>query len=103
MGRQALLVPGSWLPHKLGAPCLPEQRGDCSHPAQELPSPSRDLLTPNPAVPGSLDSARELALYTCGPNTRATRQDRTGLGCQVYPELLKRTCDCQGVGASCPG
>ena len=23
-------------------------------------------------------------------------QDR--LGCQTYPELLKRTCDCQGVG-----
>lgn len=78
LGRQASLVPGSWLPHKLGARCPPEQRGDCSHPAQELPSPSRDLLTPKPAVPGSLDSARELALYTSGPDTRPTRQDRTG-------------------------
>lgn len=98
-----MLVPGSWLPHKLGAPCPLEQLGDCSHPAQELPSLSRDLLTPKLAVPRSLDNAQELALYICGPDTRATRQDRTGLGCQVHPELLKRNCDCQGLEASCPG
>lgn len=45
------LVPGSWLPHKLGPPCSLEQRGDCSHSCPGAALPSRDLLTPKLTSP----------------------------------------------------